>query len=270
MLKVTTKRAVYATGVSAKPASAPKLATPVKSTATKTFYPIGPVATSPVAVAADEPEITAAMTSSNARNRLVNAVKHGHGLWRLQAKFRDLKIMAASAIGSPGCLDGPELGDLIDTYPDVQSLTGLEIEIYEAVRDGAAACFEAWRENVTVPGLPWYPAFVAYPGPMAPPTPNVPMPLMSCVSSQLGKFTPTALSGAMKGALRDELKTDSVKGMLDQIGQSLSAFLMTWLPSQQVMLVMGKGPVPSFAPPYVPVGPVVGGDNIATPGHLAT
>jgi hypothetical protein len=23
------------------------------------------------------------------------------------------------------------------------------------------------------------------------------------------------------------------------------------------MLVLGKGPVPSFAPPYVPVGPVV-------------
>ena len=26
-------------------------------------------------------------------------------------------------------------------------------------------------------------------------------------------------------------------------------------------------PPPTFAPPYVPVGPVVMGDNIATPGH---
>lgn len=26
--------------------------------------------------------------------------------------------------------------------------------------------------------------------------------------------------------------------------------------------------VSRFAPPYVPVGPVVGGDNLATPGHL--
>jgi hypothetical protein len=31
---------------------------------------------------------------------------------------------------------------------------------------------------------------------------------------------------------------------------------------------MGSGPVPTYAPPYVPVGPVVMGDNIATPGHL--
>lgn len=30
-----------------------------------------------------------------------------------------------------------------------------------------------------------------------------------------------------------------------------------------------KPPTPSFAPPYVPVGPVVMGDNIATPGAMA-
>jgi hypothetical protein len=34
-----------------------------------------------------------------------------------------------------------------------------------------------------------------------------------------------------------------------------------------VTLLMGKGPVPSFAPPFVPVGPVVAGDNISQPGH---
>ena len=41
-------------------------------------------------------------------------------------------------------------------------------------------------------------------------------------------------------------------------------------PQQQVMLVLGKGPIPTFAPPFVPVGPVVSGDNIAAPGHLST
>ena len=30
----------------------------------------------------------------------------------------------------------------------------------------------------------------------------------------------------------------------------------------------GKGPIPTFAPPFVPVGPVVAGDNIGTPGHV--
>ena len=26
---------------------------------------------------------------------------------------------------------------------------------------------------------------------------------------------------------------------------------------------MGRGPVPTFAPPYVPVGPVISGDNLS-------
>jgi hypothetical protein len=30
--------------------------------------------------------------------------------------------------------------------------------------------------------------------------------------------------------------------------------------------VLGTGPVPTFAPPYVPVGPVVGGVANMTPG----
>jgi hypothetical protein len=36
-----------------------------------------------------------------------------------------------------------------------------------------------------------------------------------------------------------------------------------------VVGVLGQGPVPSFAPPTIPVGPVVGGSVIPTPGHLA-
>ena len=32
--------------------------------------------------------------------------------------------------------------------------------------------------------------------------------------------------------------------------------------------LMGKGPVPTYAPPYVPVGPVAMGDNISAPGRL--
>jgi len=43
-----------------------------------------------------------------------------------------------------------------------------------------------------------------------------------------------------------------------------------WLPAQQVMLVMGKGPIPSFRTvPYLPFSrPRVGGDNHPAPVHL--
>ena len=32
--------------------------------------------------------------------------------------------------------------------------------------------------------------------------------------------------------------------------------------------LLGKGPIPTFAPPVVPMGPVVMGDNIGAPGHV--
>jgi len=35
------------------------------------------------------------------------------------------------------------------------------------------------------------------------------------------------------------------------------------------MMVMGMGPVPTFNPPYVPVGSVGNGYVIPSPGHLA-
>ena len=53
------------------------------------------------------------------------------------------------------------------------------------------------------------------------------------------------------------------------IGTAVAAAFLAWLPMQQIMMVMGKGSIPTFAPPWVPVGPVIAGDNIATPGHLS-
>ena len=58
------------------------------------------------------------------------------------------------------------------------------------------------------------------------------------------------------------------KELFDAIAQGLAASFLMWLPQQQISLVMGKGPIPTFAPPFVPVGPVVGGDVISVPGHL--
>jgi hypothetical protein len=60
------------------------------------------------------------------------------------------------------------------------------------------------------------------------------------------------------------------EALFDAIATVLALAFLMWLPMQQVMLVMGKGPCPAFAPPFVPVSPVVAGDNIAAPGHLMT
>jgi len=207
-------------------------------------------------------------------DKALDAVVFAHNLWKLQAKFQNLQVMAVSAIGSPGCLNGPALEPLIKTAPSVAAMTGNLAKYRDAVAKGVSTAFKNWQDQVTVPGLPWYPAFAAFPGPMAPPMPNVPVPLIACVSAKVTDIMLpntmksemiNALDGGMKGGDKDKQH----EALFDAVATVLAMAFTMWLPSQQVMLVMGKGPIPTFAPPFVPVGPVLMGDNIPVPGHLA-
>ena len=144
----------------------------------------------------------------------------------------------------------------------------------KAVTEGISECWEAWQSKVMIPGLPWYPAFAAFPGPQAPPMPNIPMPLIACPSAGMAKMmVPTQLRDAMinklDGGIKKKDKDKQHVALFEAIATAVSLAFIMWLPQQQVMNVMGKGPIPTFAPPVVPVGPVVGGDTLPTPGHLA-
>lgn len=204
---------------------------------------------------------------------MLDAIVFAHNMWKLQAKFKDLKVMAVCAIGAPGCLDGPELKGLIQSAPTAAKHMATQNgpKWVKAVAEGVSKNFKEWQDKVMVPGLPWYPAFAAWPGPMAPPMPNIPMPLIACPSAMMSKIiVPSELASAMDDALDGGMKDKERdhKELFEAIATPLALAFLLWLPQQMVMLVMGKGPVPVFAPPYVPVGPVVGGDNIPTPGHL--
>lgn len=204
---------------------------------------------------------------------MLDAVGFSHNMWKLQAKFKDLQVMAVSAIGMPGCLDGPELESNIKNFPGCAAWTGNKAKYRDAVAKGVSKCFKNWQDQVMVPGLPWYPAFAAFPGPMAPPMPNVPTPLIACPSAKMADIiTPNTMKSemidALDGGLKDKDKSKQHEALFEAIATVLSMAFLMWLPMQQVMLVMGKGQIPTFAPPFVPVGPVMGGDNIAAPGHL--
>lgn len=203
----------------------------------------------------------------------LDAVVFAHNMWKLQAMLKDLKIMAVSAIGSPGCLSGPELEPLIKMAPMVAAYMGNYAKYRDAVAKGVSKAFKEWQDQVMVPGLPWYPAFAAFPGPMGPPMPNIPTPLIALPSSKVTNLMmPDTMKNYMVDALDSGLKDkDSSKqhvALFDAIATVLAMAFTMWLPSQQAMLVLGQGPIPTFAPPYVPVGPVMNGQNIPTPGHF--
>jgi hypothetical protein len=192
---------------------------------------------------------------------ITKAIVQAFDLWRLQAFFKDISINGPVAVG--GSLEGPALEAHILAFAPAQS--PLHGSLSPAIAKGISAAWLTTQRSVSVPGLPWYPAFAAFPGPMAPPTPNIPSQFLM-LTQDLSATTATALKQSMQNNLSG--RTEFAAELLDSIATSFSLALTTWRASQLVMLVMGKGPVPTFAPPYVPVGPVVGGDNIAAPGHL--
>jgi hypothetical protein len=203
----------------------------------------------------------------------LDAVKFAHDMYRLSAGFMNLKIMGPAAIGTPGCLKGPDLGSLMKTAPSFITYIKPNAMAYKnAICDGVGQCFKQWQDMVTVPGLPWYPAFTMFPGPVAPPMPNVPVPLVACVSSGMMQITnPMMLAKAMESkfgaGLKAKDKDSQYKALFDSVATVLATSFALWLSSQMVQLVMGTGPIPTFAPPIVPGGPVVNGANL--PGvHL--
>jgi len=200
---------------------------------------------------------------------MLDGFKQAVDMWRIQAKFQNLKVMAVCAIGTPGCLSGSSIESNIKNF-SFPAATGNEKKWRDAVAKGLSDCFKSWQDGVMIPGLPFYPAFACFPGPQAPPMPNVPFPLIACPSSGLAKMTPTMLKQAMCDNFSLDDPDDQFGALAQSIGAAVSAAFLAWLPMQMIMNVLGKGPIPTFAPPWVPVGPVLAGDNIAMPGHLAT
>jgi hypothetical protein len=204
---------------------------------------------------------------------MCDAVQYSHTMWKLQAKFQNIQIMAVSAIGTPGCLDGPELESNIKNAPMCAAWSGNKAKYRDAVAKGVSKAFKDWQGQVMIPGLPLYPAFAAFPGPMAPPMPNIPVPLIACPSAMMTSIImPSTMKqnmiDALDGDLKNKDKDKQHEALFEAIATVLALAFLMWLPQQMVMLMLGKGPIPTFAPPYVPVGPVMGGDIISAPGHL--
>jgi hypothetical protein len=125
---------------------------------------------------------------------------------------------------------------------------------------------DAWLKltsSMTVPGLPWYPAFAAIPSPVAPPTPNIPGPVGTLIMA-----SPVVSKSALKNALviKHAGASSTDLNLYEALAEAFEQAFQTWKVSTLVTNVLGTGPVPTFAPPYVPVGPVVAGIGTMIPG----
>src|SRR5690606_34112051 len=121
---------------------------------------------------------------------MLDAATYAFNLWKPQLYFKDLKINGPVAVGSKGCLAQPNkngYAQFFKSFPGHSALAGGKHynKWRDAVAQGINNCLTKYIEGVMVPGLPWYPAFAAFPGPMAPPMPNITWPLISLPSTGL-------------------------------------------------------------------------------------
>ena len=196
--------------------------------------------------------------------QIIAAIESGFNTYRQTAGLVGVIINGPLAIG--GQLQGPPLDPLIKTAVSVVNWTGSKVVMRDAVARGFDQQWSILSSTVKVPGLPWYPTFAAFPGPTAPPTPNVPTPF-SVLIQDPSAVAPLALKVGMRANLRGQF--DYSDEFFESIATGFDSAMQVWKATQMVRSVLGMGPVPNFAPPYVPVGPVVGG-SILGGSHINT
>ncbi|MEW6365297.1 MAG: hypothetical protein AB1714_11765 [Acidobacteriota bacterium] len=173
-------------------------------------------------------------------------------LWKGAAVLVDVRIDGAMAWG----------GRVAGTFPESlvsESMmrAGTPADVSRgfalALREG----WEQWQASVRVPGLAWYPAFAAFPGASAPPTPNLPTPLASLTQSA-GDLSAGMIAARIKSRIGAAKDWPEGSQRIDTFSAWFASKFTTMLVAGTVTNVIGSGVVPSYAPPQVVLGPVKG------------
>jgi len=184
--------------------------------------------------------------------------------WQTAATMVGITINAAMA--AAGQIVGPPLTPLI--LASAPKSTPAEMKYSNVIANVIGTAWQTFTATVKVPGLPWYPAYVAVPSPMAPPTPNTPVPFAMLTQVPVS-ISMTVMKGQMISQLGDP-RAQFHKELFESICDAFEKTYNLWKVSTMVTKVMPTlAPVPTFAPPYVPVGPVVGGIATMLPGGFA-
>lgn len=182
-------------------------------------------------------------------------------------KWMKLTMIAGVVINGPvgtllpGGVVGPPLMPFI--LAKIPKKTAMEIKYSTAIANALSQQWQIWQLGLT--GTLMYPPFSSFPGPVAPPTPNVPLPLIALSSSGEAGLSAQALKGMMTSLLADA-EANHAMDLFDALAKAFNIVFQTFKMSTIIKNVMGTGPVPTFAPPAVPAGPVVAGTVIPTPG----
>lgn len=185
-------------------------------------------------------------------NRFTSGVVTAYEMWKLGARISGARVFAASAMG--GTLTGASLAPLILSVTPAP--TAEEHTVTSELASALEEAFQAALSTFSLPGLAMYPAFTEWPGPSAPPMPCTPQQLVAALPG-LGQIA--GASSPVTGTM-----AASAAAALSSAAGTLTGLVA----GTQIVNALGTGPVPSYAPPAVQVGPVINGEILPTAGVL--
>jgi len=154
-----------------------------------------------------------------------------------------------------GALTGPNILPLLTM--EMKS-RGMPEKIASGFAVPATAAWSSWAASVKVPGLPWYPSFEMFPGPLAPPTPSPATPLRA-LTQVTAPLTPSVLAQNIRIRLGNEASSQEAVTAINDFCTWFYYGFDQWLTNATIREVSGTGNVPHFLPPIVNAGPVIGG-----------
>lgn len=140
------------------------------------------------------------------------------------------------------------------------------LDPYGSITDAFAKAWLQWLAGFST--MVQYPAFAHWPGAEAPPMPAIGQPLSVGSSSAPFAVSVVSLSSA---AMNTTDARSADPGYGEAVRQLSSWYTIRFAAFKMVTIltnVLGRGPVPSYAPPVYPVGPVIGGTIMPSSGVL--
>lgn len=183
--------------------------------------------------------------------------------WHVSASINAITVNGAIASG--GRVLGPAWLPLI--MPLAPQRTSIMHRYSTAIATAISDGWQRYQTTIKIPGLHYYPEFAAYPGPFAPPKPNVPMPVADL--AQVTKPISRTVLKAEMVRVFDHPHAQFADELFECIAGGFEQVFIRWQKVTMVTKVLGSGPVPNYAPPLVLAGPVVAGTAAMEPGGLA-
>jgi len=196
---------------------------------------------------------------------ICSAICTGWQQWMAASTITKVIISANVGTITPGSIVGPPLFPLA-LAPAPKHKPYLA-KFSTAIATAVGNAWTTWSVGY-MGTLQYPPTFATCPSPVHPPTPNIPMPVKTAGSSPgEAMLQASALKSSMIGLLGDP-KAPHHKELFESIATAFKSSFDQWALSTQVSNVLGTGPVPTFCPPWTPVGPVLGGMGNGVPGSV--